>query len=328
MSKRGEHEEKARRAIAAAQESGPLGVYLTRVFNGHTIHQRPSTGYIHATAMCKVKPSKKIAQWHMNKETQAFLEALSLRTGIPVKRLVQTSTARSDRGGGTWIHPEAAIHLAMWIDPSLAVQVIQWTSRFFSGDPSIGKEITDLADERNETLTITTQTTIPRHLVNTIDLAVHAHMATAHVRDLVAGAGGGAANSSWHTDMRTLHSTASLQGTDVHLDSVWLQRMEAVARELHSEPRHTPPAEVYFIRAGATDLVKVGCSANVAQRLSSLQTANGEELKLEYSFMSTRAREHELAFHRHLAHAHVRGEWFRLPSGYDFAALVKDVAAQ
>jgi hypothetical protein len=47
----------------------------------------------------------------------------------------------------------------MWIDPSLAVQVIQWTSRFFSGDPSIGKEITDLADERDETLTITTQTT-------------------------------------------------------------------------------------------------------------------------------------------------------------------------
>jgi hypothetical protein len=32
MSKRGEHEEKARRAIAAAQESGPLGAYLTRVF--------------------------------------------------------------------------------------------------------------------------------------------------------------------------------------------------------------------------------------------------------------------------------------------------------
>ena len=247
---------------------------------------------------------------------------------VPAIDLVESKAGEKNAGCGTWIHPEAAIHLAMWIDPSLAVQVIQWTSRFFSGDPSIGKEITDLADERNETLTITTQTTIPRHLVNTIDLAVHAHMATAHVRDLVAGAGGGAADSLWHTDMRTLHSTASLQGTDVHLDSVWLQRMEAVARELHSEPRHTPPAEVYFIRAGATDLVKVGCSANVAQRLSSLQTANGEELKLEYSFMSSRAREHELAFHRHLAHAHVRGEWFRLPSGYDFAALVKDVAAQ
>ena len=148
MSKRGEHEEKARRAIAAAQESGPLGAYLTRVFNGHTIHQRPSTGYIHATAMCNVKAGTKINNWYRNKETQAFLEALSLQTRISVCKLVEISHARSDRGGGTWIHPEVAIHLAMWLDAHFAVQVIQWTSRFISGDLTL---VHDLA-ERHETV--------------------------------------------------------------------------------------------------------------------------------------------------------------------------------
>ena len=143
MSKRGEHEEKARRAIAAAQESGPLGVYLTRVFNGHTIHQRPSTGYIHATAMGKVKPSKKIAQWHMNKDTHAFLEALSATVGIPTIDLVESKAGGKEAGGGTWIHPEAAIHLAMWLDAHLAVQVIRWTSRFISGDLTLVHDLVD-----------------------------------------------------------------------------------------------------------------------------------------------------------------------------------------
>jgi hypothetical protein len=31
--------------------------------------------------MGKVKPSKKIAQWYMNKDTHAFLEALSATVG-------------------------------------------------------------------------------------------------------------------------------------------------------------------------------------------------------------------------------------------------------
>ena len=148
MSKRGEHEEKARRAIAAAQESGPLGVYLTRVFNGHTIHQRPSTGYIHATAMCNVKAGKTMDHYMTNKSTRAFLEALSVITGIPVKSLVESRIGGSGSNMGTWIHPEVAIHLAMWLDAHFAVQVIRWTSRFISGDLTL---VHDLA-ERHETV--------------------------------------------------------------------------------------------------------------------------------------------------------------------------------
>jgi hypothetical protein len=117
-----------------------LGLYLTKAFNGTEIRQRPSDGYIDATAMCKVKPGKKIAQWNLNNDTHAFLSALSSSIGIPTLEIVQSKTGGDH--AGTWVHPKAAIHLAMWVSPEFAVQVIDWVSRFISGDLTL---VADLA---------------------------------------------------------------------------------------------------------------------------------------------------------------------------------------
>ena len=118
-----------------------LGDYLSRAFNGHKIAQRPSDGYINATDMCKVKKGKLLADWRRNKDTQAFIDALSFNMGIPILKLV-ISVVGGDRSG-TWIHPKAAIHLAMWLNAHFAVQVISWTSRFISGDLTLVHDLVE-----------------------------------------------------------------------------------------------------------------------------------------------------------------------------------------
>jgi hypothetical protein len=119
-----------------------LGLYLTKAFNGTEIRQRPSDGYIDATAMSRVKKGKKMNDWSRLKDTEHYLQALSAITGIPAVGLVEMKVGGVEAGGGTWIHPEAAIHLAIWISPEFAVQVIRWVSRFISGDLTL---VADLA---------------------------------------------------------------------------------------------------------------------------------------------------------------------------------------
>ena len=81
--------------------------------------------------------------WRENKSSQAFLNALSADVGIPTCRLIESSTTRSDRGGGTWIHPKAATHLAMWISPEFGVEVAEWVHRFISGDLTLVQDLVE-----------------------------------------------------------------------------------------------------------------------------------------------------------------------------------------
>jgi hypothetical protein len=91
--------------------------------------------------MSKVKKGKLIADWSRNKDTLAFLAALSAYMGIPILELV-ISVVGGDHSG-SWIHPEAAIHLAMWLDAHFAVEVISWTSRFISGDLTLVHDLVE-----------------------------------------------------------------------------------------------------------------------------------------------------------------------------------------
>ena len=43
-----------------------------------------------------------------------------------VKLVYQTSRARVDRGGGTWVHPYLFIKFAMWLNPRFELQVIKF----------------------------------------------------------------------------------------------------------------------------------------------------------------------------------------------------------
>lgn len=74
------------------------------------------------------------------------------------------------------------------------------------------------------------------------------------------------------------------------------------------------PCFVYFIAAGSTP-IKIGVSDNPADRLSALQTAHYQQLRLLYTIeCSSRQAAYALesAFHRWYGEAQIRNEWFKL----------------
>lgn len=72
--------------------------------------------------MCKAT-GKLFADYHRLKTTQVFLEAFSLKMGIPINKIIEVE---SGRYGGSWIHPRASINLAQWCSPEFAVLVSDW----------------------------------------------------------------------------------------------------------------------------------------------------------------------------------------------------------
>lgn len=105
---------------------------IPREVQGGIIHQRPSDGYINATAMCHAA-GKRVHDYSRLATTTAFLEALSVETGIPVSELIQTVSGGDPRFQGTWAHPDVAIHLAQWCSPQFAVKVSRWVYEWLSG---------------------------------------------------------------------------------------------------------------------------------------------------------------------------------------------------
>jgi len=95
---------------------------------GVRVAQRGMDGYLDATAMCRAH-RKQFNDYRRLQQTEAFLDALALTTGIPVVNLVQSTEGRS---GGTWIHPQVAVNLAQWCSPEFAVIVSRWVVEWFS----------------------------------------------------------------------------------------------------------------------------------------------------------------------------------------------------
>lgn len=89
-------------------------------FDGHSIEERTADGYYNATAMCKSR-DKRWHDWSRQDSTDALIQAICRRTGIPVIELIQALS-----GQGTWVHRDVALALAMWLDPDLHAAIIGW----------------------------------------------------------------------------------------------------------------------------------------------------------------------------------------------------------
>ena len=74
---------------------------------------------INATALCKAG-EKRLDHYKESPQTKAFLEELSLVTGIRVSNLFEANIGGHN---GTWVHRKVGYHLAQWISPKFAVQV-------------------------------------------------------------------------------------------------------------------------------------------------------------------------------------------------------------
>lgn len=105
---------------------------LPRLFQDNQITQRTADGYIHATKMCQAN-GKKLNDYTRLESTTAYLQELGGLTGIPADLLIHKITSGPNELRGTWIHPQAAIHLAMWCSPAFAVAVTAWVVEWMSG---------------------------------------------------------------------------------------------------------------------------------------------------------------------------------------------------
>lgn len=90
--------------------------------NSTLINQRYKDGYINLTAMSQAE-GKLIADYLRLDTTKAFLEELSKTMGIPIVSLVEV---KAGRNGGTWGHPQVAIHCGQWCSATFAVLVTRW----------------------------------------------------------------------------------------------------------------------------------------------------------------------------------------------------------
>ena len=100
---------------------------------GEIVTQRPEDGYINATLLCQ-RAGKSFFDYHRLGQTKAFLEELSLETGIPVSNLVHVIRGRGDKlSQGTWVHPKVAINLGQWLSPAFAVRVTEWVFDWMQG---------------------------------------------------------------------------------------------------------------------------------------------------------------------------------------------------
>lgn len=109
---------------------------ITAKYKGNGYSFR-ADGWFNATGAAK-RYGKEPSDWISQKETRLYIEALD-RT-YRLGRYVETSRARSDRGGGTWLHPKLAVKFARWLDVDFEIwcdmQIDQILARRFSaGEP-------------------------------------------------------------------------------------------------------------------------------------------------------------------------------------------------
>jgi hypothetical protein len=102
------------------------------IFHGNNlpIGQRLGDGYVNATALCKAA-GKKVSHWANLETTTAYIDALSVDAGIPASELL-IEIRKGGTEQGTWVHPQVAVHLAMWLSPEFSVQVTKWVVQWIS----------------------------------------------------------------------------------------------------------------------------------------------------------------------------------------------------
>jgi len=93
--------------------------------NGLQIGQRCEDGYINLTKMAQAN-AKKLNDYLRLETTKAFLDELSMDTGIPVSKLTHTRRGKPATLQGTWGHPYVAINCGQWCSAKFAVLVSKW----------------------------------------------------------------------------------------------------------------------------------------------------------------------------------------------------------
>jgi hypothetical protein len=151
-------------AASAVNAFGGLFAMVSRDLMTHKvgdslIPHRITDGYINATLLCQAC-GKCEADYRRLGTTNEFLQALSEKMGIPIDSLVQVEMGRN---GGTWVHPQVAIHLGQWCSPRFAVLVSGWVIDWMHrrSTPPQRPDVTELVYVRRLSLVNQMQRTVP-----------------------------------------------------------------------------------------------------------------------------------------------------------------------
>ena len=289
------------------------------------ISQRVSDGWIDATKMCKTVEGKLIANWKKNKSTHAYLKALAKQEGLNEHELVVST---SGHGGSTWIHPEAAIHLALWVSPELGCFVTSLMRRFFAGDMTLVKDLVSNSDAIRGTTTLVTMTATKDSDENLGLAQAHAVCASSHAEEYSKRR---KLDHSSIEDVSCIYSTVERDPhTDVtYVRSEWMQRtidLDAIWNAIEGSGTDDDGVRsVYFLREIFTNRVKVGFTKNLIQRMRTHQCGNAGDLVLEFQLETSNYREVEACIKKYLTHSglHIRGEWFFLNAVCDYKRIVE-----
>lgn len=84
-------------------------------YKGKSFNQRENDGYVNLDQLCATH-GKKQNDWRRLKLSNAYLETLSRKTGIPATDLIIVQ-----HDNATWGHPLVAIDIAYWINPKFGI---------------------------------------------------------------------------------------------------------------------------------------------------------------------------------------------------------------
>jgi ParB family transcriptional regulator, chromosome partitioning protein len=101
-----------------------MNIVLHKI-NDLQIGQNQEDGYINLTKMAQAS-GKKFNDYSRLDTTKAFINELSMDTGIPVSNLIRVRKGKPAFLQGTWGHPQVAIHCGQWCSAQFAVLVSKW----------------------------------------------------------------------------------------------------------------------------------------------------------------------------------------------------------
>jgi len=114
--------------------------FITKNIEGITVRYDKDTGFICASDMCKLNDKKPWSKYIRLKITEEFIATFNYSREEIIKSI-------EGRNGGTWVHQDIAIHLAMWISPQCGRAVINIVTRYINGDLAIAKEVVENKNE-------------------------------------------------------------------------------------------------------------------------------------------------------------------------------------
>jgi KilA-N domain len=104
-----------------------LTKFVSKDYRGGRIRINPTSKFVCLTDICKAS-GKKFFDWYRQKDTQPFLNVLSLEAGIPASNLLIVGKGKTL----TWGHPQVAIDLASWCSVEMRVKITGWIFELLS----------------------------------------------------------------------------------------------------------------------------------------------------------------------------------------------------